>query len=77
MAFDLRTCVVRVESLDGQLIAGTGFVVAPDLAVTCEHVVEALRAGPGERLLRPRALSTLLRMFCDVFWPNAQGISSA
>jgi len=50
MAFDLRKCVIRVESLDGKYIAGTGFVVAEDLAVTCAHVVEALNVKPGEQV---------------------------
>lgn len=27
MAFDLRTCVVRVESLDGRYIVGCVFVI--------------------------------------------------
>jgi len=48
--FDLRTCIVRVESLDGKHIAGTGFVVAPDLVVTCVHVVDALGVGAGGRV---------------------------
>ncbi len=49
MTFDLRTCVVRVESLN-DYIGGTGFVVTHDLAVTCAHVVEALGVGPGDRV---------------------------
>ena len=44
----LESCVVRVESEDGSVIGGTGFVVAPTLAVTCAHVVEAVGAQPGE-----------------------------
>lgn len=50
MVFDLRTCVVRIESLDGKYIAGTGFVVAEDLAVTCAHVIDALNVKPGEQV---------------------------
>lgn len=46
---NLEHCVLRVESLDGQP-QGTGFVVAPRLAVTCAHVVEGCSAGPGDRL---------------------------
>jgi hypothetical protein len=50
MTFDLRTCVVRVESLDGKYIAGTGFIVASDSVVTCAHVVTALGVGVGGRV---------------------------
>jgi V8-like Glu-specific endopeptidase len=42
MAFDLKTCVVRVEILDGH-IGGTGFVVTNNLVVTCAHVIKVLR----------------------------------
>jgi len=47
---NLETCVVRVERADGDAVAGTGFLVASDLAVTCAHIVRACGAGPGERL---------------------------
>ncbi|MEA3307969.1 MAG: NB-ARC domain-containing protein, partial [Chloroflexota bacterium] len=50
MTFDLKDCVVRVESLD-EHIGGTGFVIAEDLVVTCAHVVEALGARPGDQVL--------------------------
>ena len=43
---DLKTCVVCVESLE-KGVAGTGFVVAPDLVVTCAHVVTNLGVEAG------------------------------
>jgi len=46
---DLAACVVRVEDAEGRM-RGTGFLVRPDLAVTCAHVVKAAGAGPGDRV---------------------------
>jgi len=48
-ATDLEACVVRVENARGRTI-GTGFLVRPDLVVTCVHVVEAAGACPGKRV---------------------------
>ena len=33
----LTTCVVRITSKSGQ---GSGFFVAPNLVLTCKHVIE-------------------------------------
>jgi len=46
---NLETCTVRIETLDGYP-QGTGFVITPDHAVTCAHVVAACGAGPSERV---------------------------
>ncbi len=45
----LESCVVRIESLEGQP-QGTGFIITPTLAVTCAHVVQACRAGLGDQV---------------------------
>lgn len=50
MSFDLGTCVVRVETSNGTCLAGTGFIVAPGLAVTCAHVVTTTGVVPGMNL---------------------------
>jgi hypothetical protein len=47
MPQDLQTCVVKILKQDGT-IAGTGFVVAQRMAVTCTHVVELADGEPGE-----------------------------
>ncbi len=43
---DLTTSITRIETLSGQP-RGTGFLIAPTLAVTCGHVVEACGVGAG------------------------------
>ena len=45
----LERCVIRLEDIGG-IPQGTGFVLAPTLAVTCVHVVQACGAGPGQRV---------------------------
>ena len=47
MPQDLQTCVVKILKQDGT-IAGTGFVVAQRLAVTCTHVGELADGEPCE-----------------------------
>jgi len=49
----LETCITRIETLSGQP-QGTGFLVAPTLAVTCAHVVQACGAGARERRILHR-----------------------
>ena len=44
MAQNLDQSVIRILNPEGKTV-GTGFVVAPDLAVTCTHVVNAARPG--------------------------------
>ncbi|MCL8012868.1 trypsin-like peptidase domain-containing protein [Streptomyces sp. AS02] len=44
---DLPTAVAQILTPDGH-VAGTGFLVAEDMVVTCAHVVEAAGGGPGE-----------------------------
>ncbi|MFJ2008585.1 nSTAND1 domain-containing NTPase [Streptomyces chartreusis] len=43
---DLLTAVARIHGQDGA-VAGTGFLVAENVVVTCAHVVEAAGSGPG------------------------------
>ncbi|MFJ8081303.1 trypsin-like peptidase domain-containing protein [Streptomyces sp. NPDC096205] len=47
---DLPTAVAQVLAPDGR-VAGTGFLVAEDVVVTCAHVVEAAGGGPGAPVL--------------------------
>ncbi|MGC0375561.1 trypsin-like peptidase domain-containing protein [Streptomyces sp. SAI-229] len=49
MASDLATSVAQVLGPDGR-VAGTGFVVAEGVLVTCAHVVEAAGGGPGRKV---------------------------
>ncbi|MGW5470245.1 hypothetical protein [Streptomyces chartreusis] len=42
---DLLTAVARFHGQDGA-VAGTGFLVAENIVVTCAHVVEAAGSGP-------------------------------
>jgi tetratricopeptide (TPR) repeat protein len=46
---NLEACVIRVDDGNGRT-QGAGFIVAPSLAVTCAHVVEACRVSPGEKV---------------------------
>lgn len=55
---NLEACVVRVCDTEGKT-HGTGFVVSDSLVVTCAHVVEMCRAGPGGQV-------------CVVFHANGQ-----
>ncbi|MFE6826546.1 trypsin-like peptidase domain-containing protein [Streptomyces sp. NPDC057690] len=41
--------IARVRAA-GDSTAGTGFLVAPDLVITCAHVVRAAGGGPGARI---------------------------
>ncbi|MBT2418174.1 trypsin-like peptidase domain-containing protein [Streptomyces sp. ISL-22] len=54
---DLPTAVAQILAPDGR-VAGTGFLVAEDMVVTCAHVVEAAGGGPGGpvRLAFPHVL---------------------
>lgn len=56
---DLPMAVAQILTSDGR-VAGTGFLVAEDLVVTCAHVVEAAGAGPGASvgLAFPRVVGT-------------------
>ncbi|MFF3844617.1 trypsin-like peptidase domain-containing protein [Streptomyces sp. NPDC002328] len=47
---DLLTAVARVLGPDGT-VAGTGFMVAEGVVVTCAHVVDTAGSGPGRRIL--------------------------
>lgn len=47
--FRLGRCVFRVEDDQGQTW-GAGFLIGPDLAVTCAHVVQNAGGEPGEAL---------------------------
>ncbi|MER5467795.1 trypsin-like peptidase domain-containing protein [Streptomyces sp. NPDC002685] len=49
-ASDLVAAVARIIGPDGA-VAGTGFMVADGIVVTCAHVVEAAGRGPGEEVL--------------------------
>ncbi|MGW7611180.1 nSTAND1 domain-containing NTPase, partial [Streptomyces sp. NPDC054766] len=49
-ASDLVAAVARIIRPDGA-VAGTGFMVADGVVVTCAHVVEAAGGGPGEEIL--------------------------
>ncbi|MEV0177175.1 trypsin-like peptidase domain-containing protein [Streptomyces sp. NPDC050803] len=46
IATDLPMSVAQILTPDGR-VAGTGFLVAEGLVVTCAHVVEAAGGGPG------------------------------
>ncbi|MEV0240907.1 trypsin-like peptidase domain-containing protein [Streptomyces sp. NPDC050674] len=46
IASDLPTAVARILGPDGR-VAGTGFMVAEGVLITCAHVVEAAGGGPG------------------------------
>ncbi|MFF8278889.1 trypsin-like peptidase domain-containing protein, partial [Streptomyces lateritius] len=46
IASDLPTAVAQILTPDGR-VAGTGFLVAEGVVVTCAHVVEAAEGGPG------------------------------
>ena len=48
MSVALEASVIRVLSADGTHTVGAGFLVAPGLAVTCAHVVEAAGGGAGD-----------------------------
>jgi WD40 repeat protein len=50
IASDLLSAVTRILGPDGA-VAGTGFLVAEGLVVTCAHVVEAAGSGPGRGVL--------------------------
>lgn len=50
MTSDLPTAVAQILAPDGQ-VAGTGFLVAEEVLVTCAHVVEAAGGGPGSTVL--------------------------
>ncbi|MFF3334736.1 trypsin-like peptidase domain-containing protein [Streptomyces sp. NPDC002888] len=50
IASDLLTAVAQVLGPDGA-VAGTGFLVAESVVVTCAHVVAGAGAGAGERVL--------------------------
>jgi WD40 repeat protein len=50
LASDLLAAVARILGPDGA-VAGTGFLVAEGVVVTCAHVVEAAGSGPGEQIL--------------------------
>jgi len=43
---DLEQCVFRVLDQHGATV-GTGFLIGPDLAVTCAHVVQGAGGEPG------------------------------
>ncbi len=47
MTQDLTRGVICILNPSGDP-AGTGFILAPDLAVTCAHVVEMARSEPGK-----------------------------
>ncbi|MGW3668448.1 nSTAND1 domain-containing NTPase [Streptomyces sp. NPDC005141] len=49
-ASDLAAAVAQIVGPDGA-VAGTGFLVADGVVVTCAHVVEAAGGGPGEEIL--------------------------
>ncbi|MFB7243623.1 trypsin-like peptidase domain-containing protein [Streptomyces populi] len=49
-ASDLVAAVAQIIGPDGA-VAGTGFMVADGVVVTCAHVVEAAGSGPGEGVL--------------------------
>lgn len=49
MASDLPTAVAQILGQDGR-VAGTGFMVAEGVLVTCAHVVEAAGGGPGGKV---------------------------
>ena len=49
MSIALEKSVIRILFPDGRT-AGAGFLVAPDLAATCAHVVNAAGSGPGQTL---------------------------
>ncbi|MET7295608.1 trypsin-like peptidase domain-containing protein [Streptomyces griseoloalbus] len=49
MASDMPTAVAQILGPDGR-VAGTSFVVAGGVLVTCAHVVEAAGGGPGRRV---------------------------
>ncbi|WP_330293434.1 nSTAND1 domain-containing NTPase [Streptomyces sp. NBC_00576] len=49
-ASDLLGAVAQVLGPDGA-VAGTGFLVAEGVVVTCAHVVAAAGSGPGEQVL--------------------------
>ncbi len=50
IASDLLSAVTRILGQDGA-VAGTGFLVAEGVVVTCAHVVEAAGSGPGRGVL--------------------------
>ncbi|WP_406364789.1 eIF2A-related protein [Streptomyces sp. NBC_00645] len=50
IASDMVAAVARIIGPDGA-VAGTGFLVADGVVVTCAHVVEAAGGGPGEDIL--------------------------
>ncbi|MEV5102091.1 trypsin-like peptidase domain-containing protein [Streptomyces massasporeus] len=46
---DIAFSVARIETQDGRT-AGTGFIVAPGIVLTCAHVVALAGEGPGGRV---------------------------
>ena len=64
---DLEACVVRVGDAEGQTW-GTGFLVCPDLAVTCVHVMEN-RESLRQRLQMARAVLNVLEEQAAWFGP--------
>jgi V8-like Glu-specific endopeptidase len=46
------TCVVSIHEAGGTL-AGTGIIVAPDLVLTCAHVVNDAMKRTGDEPARP------------------------
>ncbi|MCJ7531214.1 MAG: SUMF1/EgtB/PvdO family nonheme iron enzyme [Anaerolineales bacterium] len=47
MSQDLQACVIKILNRDGA-IAGTGFTIVPNLAVTCAHVVQLAGSDRGK-----------------------------
>ncbi|WP_433062075.1 tetratricopeptide repeat protein [Dactylosporangium sp. CS-033363] len=46
---DLRNCTVRIRTLDGAAVVGTGIIVSRDgLVITCAHVLRAAAVDPAE-----------------------------
>ena len=50
MTDPLASSILRIFDPDGNT-AGAGFLLAPDLAVTCAHVVTAAQSQPGQAVL--------------------------
>jgi hypothetical protein len=50
MAAEWRICRVEIRLPDGASTCGTGFLVGPDLVLTCCHVLEPLFTPGGERV---------------------------
>ncbi len=68
----IEPSTLRILKPTGETV-GTGFLVAPNLVVTCAHVIKMLPAGPGDRIdvcFTGKKTSTTARVLSEYWRPD-------